>query len=305
MDILHGNYSAHYNIEDKYLGITLDETSTIEMSKDQFKTSQKANGQFCILNTPLLPLANPPTCVSTLYVKDKDSIQKRCSLQIKRVSSISIPTSIGPNVWIITSSPAAVPARITLICPGEVLRTITPQTPIHILWLQLACSTTSQHFHLPPRYESCDVTIHISLNTANLNIVNISALEFRIWQHLEDHWNGTLLLHLVNVPSVPIDKLYKQMITSKGPMNPFLSTDESIGETVSVWTLFSHAGVYVTAIGSLIPAGLGIFFCYIFWCWPARLVCWPLQYGSTWYTIVDDNVEAAPFYRCDGKAGQL
>ena len=52
--------------------------------------------------------------------------------------------------------------------------------------------------------------------------------------------------HLANIPSVPLDKLYKQMITSKGPVNPFLSTDESTGETISVWTLFSHAGVYVT-----------------------------------------------------------
>ena len=138
--------------------------------------------------------------------------------------------SIAPNVWIITSSTAAVPARITLICPGEAPKTITPQTPIHILQLQPACSTTSHHFHLPPCYESHEVTINVSLNTANLNIVNMSALEFRIWQHLEDHWNGTLLQHLVNIPSVPNEKLYKKMITSNRPVNPFLSTDESIGE---------------------------------------------------------------------------
>ena len=50
------------------------------------------------------------------------------------------------------------------------------------------------------------------------------------------------------------------MITSNRPINPFMSSDESTGETVSVWTLFSHAVVYVTAIGSLIPAGLGIYF---------------------------------------------
>ena len=64
---------------------------------------------------------------------------------------------------------------------------------------------------------------------------------------------------MVNIPSVPLDKLYKQMINSNGPVNQFLSTDESIQETVTVRTLFSHAGVYVMAIGSLIPAGLGIF----------------------------------------------
>ena len=180
MDIPHGNYATLYDIGNKYLGITLDETSAIEISKDQFKTCQKAKGQFCILNTPLLPLANPPTYVSSLYAKDKNSIQKRCSPQIKKASSISIPTSIALNVWIITSSPAAVPATITLICPGEAPRTITPQIPIHILGLQPACTTTSQHFHLPPCFESHDVTINISLNTANLNVVNISALEFRI-----------------------------------------------------------------------------------------------------------------------------
>ena len=56
---------------------------------------------------------------------------------------------------------------------------------------------------------------------------------------------------------MPIYKLHKQMVNSNGPINPFLSTNESIGETVSIWTLFSHAGVYLTAIGSFILAGLG------------------------------------------------
>ena len=57
-------------------------------------------------------------------------------------------------------------------------------------------------------------------------------------------------------------------------------------------------------LGSLIPAGLGILCCYFFWCHPVRLVHQPLQSGSTGYTIVDDNVEAAPIYRLDSKAGQ-
>ena len=44
--------------------------------------------------------------------------------------------------------------------------------------------------------------------------------------------------------SIPIEKLYKQMVSSNRPINPFMSTDESIGEIVSIWTLFSHAGYY-------------------------------------------------------------
>ena len=66
LDIPHGDYSLHYDIENKYLGITLDGTSAIEISEDQFQTCKKTNGQFCILNTSLLPPANPPTCLSYL-----------------------------------------------------------------------------------------------------------------------------------------------------------------------------------------------------------------------------------------------
>ena len=182
----------------------------------------------------------------------------RCSLQIRKASSVSIPTSIAPNVWIITSPMAAVPSGITLICPGEASRSVIPQTPIHVLWLQPACSATSQHFHLPPCYKSHEITINISLNTANLNVVNISALELRVWQHLEDHWNGTILHHMVNIHLNPFERLYKQMVSCNGSINPFLSTIEPIGETVSVWILFSLAGIYVMAIGLLIPAGLGM-----------------------------------------------
>ena len=186
-----------------------DETKAVEISEDQFKTCQKANGQFCSLDTPLLPLSNPPTCISGLYVKDKASTQKGCSLQIRKASSVSIPTSIFPNVWIITPQTAAVPHWITLICPGEAPWSVIPQTPIHILQLKPACSATSQHLHLPPCYEFHEINVNISLNTANLNVIYISAPDFRIWQHLEDHWNGTLLHHLVTIPSVPINKLYK------------------------------------------------------------------------------------------------
>ena len=103
-------------------------------------------------------------------------------------------------------------------------------------------------------------------------MINISSPDFRIWQHLEDNWNGTQLHHLVNIPSVPIDQPYKHVVNSNGPITPFMSTEESIDDTASIWTLFSHTGIYIMAIGLLIPAGLGIFCFYFFWCQPARLV---------------------------------
>ena len=259
--IPHRNFSAGYNIESKYLGITYNKT--VEISEWQCSTCQRANGQFCSINTPLQPIANPPLCITAIYTKNKVGIEQRCSLQIRNTNS-PIPIPIAPNVWILMSAPTVVLPGITIICPEEAPWFIKTQMPIHILCLPPACSATSKHFHLPPCYETHELTINISLNTANLNVINISSSEFKIWQHLEDHWNGTQLHHSVSTPSVPIKQLYKHMISSNGPITPFMSTDESIDDTASIWTLFSHTGIYVMAIGSLIPAKLGIFCCYFF-----------------------------------------
>ena len=171
----------------------------MEISEQQFITCQQESRQFCSINAPLQPLANPPSCIAAIYAKNKAGIEKQCLLQIRNMNSFTIPTLIAPYVWILISAPTVLLTGIMIICPDEVPRFIKTQTPIHNLHLPSACSATSQHFHLLPSYETHQLTINISHNTANLNVMNISSPEFRIWQHLEDHWNGTQLNHLVNI----------------------------------------------------------------------------------------------------------
>ena len=132
--------------------------------------------------------------------------------------------------------------------------------------------------------------------------MNISSPEFRVWQHLKDHWNKTQLQKLADIPVVPVAHLYQHMINNNGHIIPFTLRDESIDDTASIWRLFSHTGIYITTIGLLIPTWLGIFCCYFCQCQLARLVCQPLWSGSMQHTIVDDDVEAASIYSCDGKA---
>ena len=43
LDIPHGNFLTCYDIQNNYLGVTLDKTSAVEISEDQFKTCQNAN----------------------------------------------------------------------------------------------------------------------------------------------------------------------------------------------------------------------------------------------------------------------
>ena len=94
MDIAHGNFTAHHDINTRYLGITQDESMAVEISPDQFSICQEANGQFCNNLTPFQPLVNLPSCITALYTKDTASISARCSLEIRKTQSISIPSQI-------------------------------------------------------------------------------------------------------------------------------------------------------------------------------------------------------------------
>ena len=238
----------------------------VELSSCQFQICQAVNGQFCTILTPFQPLANPTTCISDLYTRNSVSITSRCSLQIKKICDISTPSHIAPNVWILTTALSAPASTITLICPGKATTFIKVEKPIHILQIPTACSATSSNFHLPPWYQNSHLEVNISLDMANLNMVNISSLDFCIWQHLEDHRNETQLQHLATIPSIPVNRIYQHMISGTQYIIPLDTADESTGDTDSIWTLCSHTVIYIMAIGSLIPAGLGIFCCYFFWC---------------------------------------
>ena len=125
LDIPHGNYSAHYDINTRYFGVTKDATMGVELSPTQFQICQQTNGQFCHISTPFQPLANPPTCITALYAKSKAGIASKCSLQLCKATTTALPTQIKPDVWILTAPVIAPVNTITLICPEKPMEMIT------------------------------------------------------------------------------------------------------------------------------------------------------------------------------------
>ena len=236
----------------------------VELSTTQFQACQEANGQFCSITTPFQPLANPSSCIVALYAKSTADITSKCLLQIWKASITNLPTQIAPDVWILTTPIVAPVNTMTLICPEKAMETIPIQKPIYILKLPTACSATSPSFYLPPRYETLTLDVKISLNMANLHMINILAQDFCIWKHLGSNRSDMQLQHLTTIPSIPVHKVYKHLLNNTLPIMPFdKESTENIG---SIWTLFSHLGIYISAIGLLIPVGLGLFYCYFFWC---------------------------------------
>ena len=236
----------------------------VELSATQFQACQEANGQFCSITTPFQPLANPPSCIAALYAKSPVDITSKCSMQIQKTSISNLPIQIAPDVWILTTSIAAPANTMTLICPEKAMETTPIQKPVHILKLPMACSASSPNFYLPPRYETLTLDVNVSLHMANLHMLNILAQEFHIWKHLGINRTDMQLQHLTTIPSMPVHKIYQHLLNNTLPIIPF--DKESTEHTGSTWTLFSHPGIYISAIGLLIPVGLGLFYCYFFWC---------------------------------------
>ena len=149
-----------------------------------------------------------------------------------KASTTNLPTQIAPDVWILTTPVTALTNNMTLICLVNPMETIPIQKPIHILKLPTACSATSSNFYLPPRYETPTLDVNISLNMANLQMLNISAQNFHVWQHLGSNRSDMQLQHLTTIPSIPVPKIYQHLLNNTMPVIPF--NTESIGNTDSL-----------------------------------------------------------------------
>ena len=199
-------------MDTKYLGFTYDRTKAMDIPEEQFKLCKEANGQFCPLTTPLQPLMNPPSCVAALYTKNSREIDRLCELTTKTQPELYLPIPLALNVWAIISSPFKQQLPVTVICPTKPAMSIHISPPIHILTLEPTCSVTSQHFHLPPKYEDTHITMNLSIYNANLDIINISSALFRITQHIPSVQQQETLERLAALPLVPIKRITMELM---------------------------------------------------------------------------------------------
>ena len=82
---------------------------------------------------------------------------------------------------------------------------------------------------------------------ANLQMINISAQCFHIWQHLGNNKSDMQLHDLATIPSIPVHKVYQHLLNSTMQPVPF-NTDPS-EDTDSLWSVFTHPGIYISALG--------------------------------------------------------
>ena len=169
-----------------------------------------------------------------------------------------IPVAVTSNFRIIPSNPETLGSAVTIICPDKATSTVPLQQPFHILRLSPACSATSGYFHLPPHYEDHTIIMNVSLYTANINAINISTLDLRIWQHFSSNWTPPHLQKLANVHEVPVTQLYRGMINTSKSTHLFTMKDEDEDPSLT-WTIVTHPGTYIGTIGMIFAVYIGVY----------------------------------------------
>ena len=268
LPVPHSNLLAQYKINHRYTGDIHDETKAVAIMDQQYMECQHANGQFCRINGPFQPLTNPPSCITALYAKNDQAIGEQCSLSVSHVPHTFILVAVTTNLWIIPSNPKTLGSTITIICPDEATSRVPLQQPCHILRLSPACSATSRYFHLPPHYEDHTMMMNISLDTTNINAVNVSTQDFRIWQHSNSNWTTPHLQKLANVPEVPVAQLYRHMINTSEPFHSFTIKDDDEDPSL-IWTNLMHPGTYTGTIGTIFAVCIGVYYFKRVWFKPA------------------------------------
>ena len=76
----------------------------------------------------------------------------------------------------------------------------------------------------------------VSLDTANINTINISTLDFQIWQHFSSNWTPLQLQKLANVSEVPVTQLYREMFNASEPIHSFTINDDDKDPHL-IWTI--------------------------------------------------------------------
>ena len=71
--------------------------------------------------------------------------------------------------------------------------------------------------------------------------------------------------HLASIPSVLVEQLYRHMTKGIQHITPFTSPEESTADTDSIWTLFSHTGVYVMVMGNYYTSRIRYLLLLFFW----------------------------------------
>ena len=202
--------SLSYQLEGSNLAITKDNIYVTILTEAEFIQCTLAQGHFCSLNTALYHIDYSKWCLSAMFLKHNDRINKYCPLSITNITG---PQAIylDQGSWAISIEK---PTQMEIRCP-QVTQVKSLKPPITFINLQPACSGFSPEVKLPPYFRQFSKGFHVAFKSAHLNVPKYEHTNFRIWNTFNlsniSPIESEKLKKLAPAPTIPIDQLRAQI----------------------------------------------------------------------------------------------
>ena len=156
-----------YKTEGNNLAVTKDNKHATILSDTEFVQCTLAQGHFCSLNTALHHIASNTTCLTAIFLRDNDKINKQCK---SAITNITDPQAnyLDQGNWAISVKE---PTQMEMKCTDHThVKTLQP--PITSLNLQSACSALLPKIKLPPYLKQYSKGFHVAFRMQTFICLN-------------------------------------------------------------------------------------------------------------------------------------
>ena len=141
---------AMYKLEATALAITPSNKKYKLLSLEAAQRCAQSHVTYCSLTGPTYDISNSPTCLSSIFTKDKETVKKYCTVHPVPSPILPLIHSLNRGRWLIFTLE---PIHMNLECldysrPQEDYVTVPPGT--QLLRLPNGCRTSSRNVNLPP-----------------------------------------------------------------------------------------------------------------------------------------------------------
>lgn len=134
--------SASYDVESKFLAISMNENFYIPLS--DLEAYSCLNSPYCKIISPTYSVRYAPNCLTSLFKSDTTSIEKLCKRKLSRNSDIPLLYNLLKNRWIISLS---APLTLNYVC-DEQRKEVLLDIGVHVVTVPEDCSLDTKYFKL-------------------------------------------------------------------------------------------------------------------------------------------------------------
>ncbi|CAG2205199.1 unnamed protein product [Mytilus edulis] len=205
---------AKYDLDVEYFAVNAERSKYVLLKQQEIQSCTNTFTKFCKIISPVYPINLSKNCITSLFLKKRNDIDKYCRVVVEPNSVLPMASYISSGSWLVTTN---TPLRFAIVCEkykqkSTFTKIINP--PLNILALNETCTATNDYLTLLPFY-SRQSSYTLEDDPFTKVIQNYNLTMRKLWKPFHDSlpkFNLTELpKELKNIKEIPMDNLIYQL----------------------------------------------------------------------------------------------